>query len=74
MRETTKMVPFLCLRHSRNGLRNYDENKSLVIDLLPIKANLDVNYDLNKLRELTSTIKQSLEGPLGKIFNDLIGS
>ena len=31
-----------------------------------IKANLDVNYDLNKLRELASTIKQSLEGPLGR--------
>ena len=36
VRETTKMVPFLCLRHSRNGLRDEEEKKSLVVDFLPI--------------------------------------
>ena len=49
--------------HKSNRVTNEEEE---------IKANLDVNYDLNKLRELASTIKQSLEGPLGKIFNGLI--
>jgi len=148
VRETTKMVPYLCLKHSRNALRDEEEKKSLVIDFLPmlgksylvrpkfgfdklavdlrqvpqqfyklpnldfvylsyksdkmfyicerelniihclndventykgdrvtneseeIKAYLDVNYDLQKLRNLAIIIKQALEGPLGDYFYD----
>jgi len=33
-----------------------------------IKALLDVNYDLSKLKELALTIKKALEGPLGIIL------
>lgn len=148
VRETTKMVPYLCLKHSRNSLRNEEEKKSLLVDFLPmlgksylvrpkfgfeklpvdlrqvpqqfykmpnldfvylsykadkmfyicekethilqgldevertyqgskvtneneeIKAQLDVNYDLQKFKELATIIKQSLEGPLGDYFYD----
>lgn len=146
VRETTKMTPYLCLKHSTNGLRDEEEKKSLVIDFLPIlgksylarprfgfdkiavdlrqvpqqfyklpnldfvyisykadkmfyicekelyilkcldevektykgskvtneeeeiRAYLDVNYDLYKLKELAQTIKQALDGPLGDYF------
>lgn len=32
------------------------------------RAHLDANYDLSKLRTLATTIKQSLDGPLGDYF------
>ena len=33
-----------------------------------IKANLDVNYDVDKLLILAQTLKKSLTGPLGDSF------
>ena len=36
VRETTKMVPYLCLKHSRSSLRDEEEKKSLIVDFLPV--------------------------------------
>lgn len=36
VRETTRQIPYLCLRHSLESLRDDEEKKSLLIDFLPI--------------------------------------
>jgi len=146
VRETTGLIPWLCLKHSKESLKDEEEKKSLVIDFLPvlgksflvrpkfgfekinldlrqvppqfykiqnldfvyctfkadrmyyicerelyilkhleeveksykgskvsnedeeIKAHLDVNYDIDKLKDLAKVVKNSLDGPLGDYF------